>query len=178
MITSSTPHTTSFYFPFIPCFLRDQLILLLLTSCLSSFQLYSLVQTTLLLLTLASVILFLFLELSSDKVHMEEFLLPLEWVRTEVFVMCHGLAQARSDTIQDDIDEVMVSHLSIDSESINIIQLFLDSTCLFEITYLVKSPVWLIVVTIVHLNGVLDLFTSIELMLVRLPPFQRISLGV
>ena len=42
--------------------------------------------------------------------------------------MCHGLAEARGDPVQDDIDEVMVGHLGIDIESINIIQVFLNST--------------------------------------------------
>ena len=126
-------------------------------------------------LTLTSVILFLLLELSGDEVQMEEVLLPLGWVRTEVLVICHGLAEARGDIVQDDIDEMIVSHLGIDIKSIDIIQVFLDSTCLFEITYLVKSPVRLIVVAIVLPNGVLDFSSTIEPMLVRPPPFQRIS---
>ena len=91
--------------------------------------------------------------------------------------MYHGLAEARCDTVQEDNDEVKVSHLGIDIESIDIIQVFLDSTCLLEITYLVKSPVWLIVVTRVLPNGVLDLFPSIAPMHVRLPPFQGITFG-
>ena len=102
---------------------------------------------------------------------MEEFLFPLGWVGSEVFVVSHGLAEARGDTIQDDINEVMVGHLGIDIKSIDIIQVFLDSTCLFEITYLVKSPVWLIVVAIVFPNGRCDFSPSIKPMLVRLPPF-------
>ena len=69
----------------------------------------------------------------------------------------------------------MVGHLATDIESIDIVQVFLYSTCLFEITYLVKSPVWLIVVAIVFLNGSCDISPSIEPMLVRLPPFQCIS---
>ena len=89
--------------------------------------------------------------------------------------MCHGLVEARGDIVQDDIDEVMVSHLGMDIESIDIIHVFLHSTCLFEIAYLVKSPVWLIVVAIVFPNGRCDFPLCIELMLVRLPPFQRIS---
>ena len=91
--------------------------------------------------------------------------------------MCHGLAEARSDTIQDNIDEVMVSHLGIDIESIDIIQVFLDSTCLFEIADLVKSNIWLVAVTILLSNGLLNFFPSIELMLVGLPPFPHISFG-
>ena len=125
-------------------------------------------------LTLTSVILFLFLELGGDEVHVEEFLLPLGWVRTDVFVMCHGLAEAKDDTVQDDVDQVVVGHLSIDIKSIDIIQVFLDSTCLFEVTDFVKSPVWRIVVAIVFPNGGRDFSPSIEPMLVRLPPFQRI----
>ena len=69
----------------------------------------------------------------------------------------------------------MVSHLGIDVKSIDIIQVFLDSTCLLEIAYLIKSPVWLVVVAIVLPNGVLDFSSSIEPMLVRLRLFQRIS---
>ena len=89
--------------------------------------------------------------------------------------MCHDLAEARGDTVQDVVDETIVSHLSVDIESIDIVQLFLDSTCLFEITYLVKRPALFIVVTIVLPNGVLELFPNIESILVRLPPFQSIS---
>ena len=77
--------------------------------------------------------------------------------------------------VQYDIDEVMVCHLGVDINSIDIIQVFLDSTCFFEITYLVKSRVWLIMVAIVLPNGGRDFSPSIEPMLVRFPPFQRIS---
>ena len=175
MIDSSTLHVPSFLFSFIPNVLWEKHSLLLLSLCLSSSQLYCLVQTTLLPLTLTSVILFLLLELGSDEVHVEEFFLPLGWVRTEVVVMCHGLAEARGDTVQDDIDEVMVSYLGIDIESIDIIQVFLDSTCLLEITYLVKSPVWLVMVAIVFPNGGCDFFPSMEPMLSKFPPFQSIS---
>ena len=121
MIAPSTLHAPSFFFPFVPYFLGYKFTLLLLTSCFSSSQLYSLIQATLLPLTLTSVILFLLLELGGNEVHVEEFLLPLGWVRTEVFVMYHGLAEARGDTVQDDIDKVMVRHLGIDIESINIV---------------------------------------------------------
>ena len=90
--------------------------------------------------------------------------------------MYHGLAKARCDTVQDNMYEVMVSHLGIDIESIDIVQVFLHSTSLLEITDLVKIPVQLVMVAIVFLDGILNLFPSIEPMLVRLPPFQRISL--
>ena len=89
--------------------------------------------------------------------------------------MCYGLAEARGNTVQDDVDQVVVGHLSIDMKSINIIQVFLDSTCLFEVSYLVKSPVWLITVAIVFPNGGHDFSSSIEPMLVGLPPLQCIS---
>ena len=69
----------------------------------------------------------------------------------------------------------MVSHLSVDIKSINIVQIFLDSTCLLEITNLVNSPVWLIVVAIVLPDGVRDFSPSIEPMLVGFPLLQRIS---
>ena len=65
-------------------------------------------------------IFLLLLELGSDEVHFEDLLLPLGWVRAEVFLACHGLAQARGNNVQDDIDPVVVSHLCIDIDSINI----------------------------------------------------------
>ena len=78
----------------------------------------------LLSLILTSVILFLLLELSGDKVHVDVFFLPLGRVRTEVFVMCHGLAEARSDTVLEAADQVMVAHLSIDIKSIDSVYVF------------------------------------------------------
>ena len=99
MIASSTLHAPSLYFPFVPYFFRDKLTLLFLTSRFSSSQLYSLVQPTLLSLTLTSVILFLLLELGGNRVHMEEPLFPLRWVGAKVFVVSHGLAEARGDTV-------------------------------------------------------------------------------
>ena len=70
---------------------------------------------------------------------------------------------------------MVVGHLGIDIESIDIVQVFLHSSCLLEIADLVKSSVRLIMVTIVFPNGVCDFSPSVKPMLVRLPPFQRIS---
>ena len=123
-------------------------------------------------LSLASVILFLLLELDVDQVHLKEFLLSLGWVLMEVFLMCHSLAEARGDTVQDDIDEMMVTHLGIDIESIDIMQVFLDSTCLFEIVDHIKSTVWHVVITMALSNGLLVFFPIIEPMLVGFPLFQ------
>ena len=86
--------------------------------------------------------------------------------------MCHGLAEARSDTVQDDVNELVICHLGTHIESIDIIQVFLHSTCVLEITYVVKSPVWLIVVAIVFPNGVLDFFSGNIPVAVSFPPFQ------
>ena len=66
----------------------------------------------------------------------------------------------------------MVSHLAIDIESINIVDVFLDSTCLLEIIELIESPVQLIVVAIVLSNGILKFFTGIKPILIRFPQFQ------
>ena len=84
--------------------------------------------------------------------------------------MCHRLVEASSNTVQDDIDQVMVSHLGIDIKSINIIAVVLDSTCLFEITDLVKSPVCLVVIVIVFPYGLLDFFLSSISVPIRFPP--------
>ena len=70
---------------------------------------------------------------------------------------------------------MVVGHLRIDIESIDIVQVFLHRTCLLEITDLVKSPIQLVMVTIVFPNGGCDFSSSIALLLVRLPPLQRIS---
>ena len=83
--------------------------------------------------------------------------------------MSHSLAETRGDTVQDDVDKVMVSHLGMDIESIDIVHVFLHSTCLLEITDFVKSSVWLVMVTIAFLNGILNLFPTIEPMLVGFP---------
>ena len=85
--------------------------------------------------------------------------------------MRHGLAEARGNTIQDDVDQVMVSHLSIYIKSIDIVPVFLHSTCLFEIPDHVKSPIWLAVVIIVLPDDLLDLLLSSIPMPVSLPPF-------
>ena len=53
--------------------------------------------------------------------------------------MCHSLTEASGDTVQDDIDKVMVCHLDIDIESINILQKFLNRTYLPEISDFVKA---------------------------------------
>ena len=85
--------------------------------------------------------MFLLLELGSNIVYVEEFLLLVRWVRTKVFIVHHSLIQARGDAVQDNVDKVMICHLSIDIISIKIVQVFLESTCLLEITDLVESPV-------------------------------------
>ena len=53
--------------------------------------------------------------------------------------MCHGLAEVRVDTVQDNVYEIVVSHLGTVIESINVLQVLLDGTCLWEIPDLVKA---------------------------------------
>ena len=170
MIAPFTLLATFFHDSFVTYFLRNKLTFLLLALCLFSSQLYSIFQATLLPLTLTFVILFLLRELG-DEVHMEAFLLLLEWLRMKVFVVRHGLAESWVDSIQDEIDYIVVCYLSIDIKSINIFHVFLNTTCFFEITDLVKSPVWLRVVAIVLPNGVLDLFSGITPLPVSFLPF-------
>ena len=89
--------------------------------------------------------------------------------------MCHGLVVTRCNIVQDDVDQVMLSCLGTDIESIDIVQVFLDSTCLFDIPDHVKSSVWHVMHPIVLPNGILALFSSIKLMLIRFPLFLYIS---
>ena len=65
-------------------------------------------------LTLPLVIVLLLLELHSDEVYIDEFLFPLAWVRTEVFVLYHSLGKVRDDPVPDDVDKVMIHYLCID----------------------------------------------------------------
>ena len=87
--------------------------------------------------------------------------------------MCNGLAEARCDTVQDDVHEVMVTHLGIDIESIDIVLVFSDCACLSEIPEFIESPIWLVVVIMVLSYGVLYCFLSIIPSPVSLPPFQH-----
>ena len=151
-------------------------MLLLPTSWLSYSQLSSLYLSTLLSPTFALGIFFLLLEISSNRVHMWEFLLPLGWVGAEVFILRLGLAKARNDALWNDVDQVVVSYLAIEIKAIDIASVFLDSTCVLEIPDFVKSPLWLVVVTIIFLDSILDLFPSMKPMLVGFPAFLCISL--
>ena len=89
--------------------------------------------------------------------------------------MRQGLAVASGDTVEDDVDEVVVGHLGIDIESINIVQVIRHSSCLLKIADLLKSPVQLVVVTIVFPTSVCNFPLSVKSILVALPPLQRIS---
>ena len=53
--------------------------------------------------------------------------------------MTHDLEEAESDTVQENIDKVVVCDLGIDIESTNIIHTFWCSTCQSEVPDLVKS---------------------------------------
>ena len=65
---------------------------------------------------------------------------------------------------------MVVCHLGLDVVSINIVDVFLHSTCLLEITDLVKSLVWLAMVTMIFPNCFLNLCPSIVSMLITFPP--------
>ena len=99
VIASSTLHAPSLYLLFIPYFFWYKLALLLLTSCLSSTQLYLLFQATLLPLTLTFVIFYLLLQLGCDNVHGGQFLFLFGLVKTEVLARYHGLTRVRNGTI-------------------------------------------------------------------------------
>ena len=86
-------------------------------------------------------------------------------------MVCHGLAEARGDATQDDVDQLVVSHLSIAIESIEIVQVLLNNTYLVEITDVVKSPIRLVVVSIILPNGILHLLPGVRSLLVRIPLF-------
>lgn len=63
--------------------------------------------------------------------------------------------------MQDDVNMVGIRHFGIDIKSIDIVQVLLNRTYLLEITDIVKSSIWLIVVAIVFPNCLLDFFPSI-----------------
>ena len=64
------------------------------------------------------------------------------------------------------------SHFGLDSESIDIVLVFLNSTCLLEITDLVNSSLFLVVIAIIFPNCIVDLFISIKPMRNGFPLFQ------
>ena len=111
-------------------------------------------------LNLDYVVFFLLLELVGDEVSLQVILLPLGWVRRKVLIVCDGLAEACDDTFQGDIDQVIVLHLDIDIESIDIVKVSVNSIFLFEIPDLVKTPVWLVMVVIVFPYSLFDLFPA------------------
>ena len=90
----------------------------------------------------------------------------------KLFAIWPGLVRARGNTVQHHIDQVVVSYLSIDIKSIDIVQVFLYSTCLFEITDFVKTPVQLVMLAIVFSYNILHLVLSSIPMPISFAPFQ------
>ena len=84
--------------------------------------------------------------------------------------MCYSMAEAMGNTVQDDIDQVIVSHLGIDIKFIDIVEVFLDSPCLFEITELIKRPVLLLIITREFSHGILDLLPGSIPVPISFPP--------
>ena len=70
----------------------------------------------------------------------------------------------------------MVCYIAKNVESINIVQVCLNSTCLPKINDLIKSTVWLVVVPIVFFNTMLDLFPSVVSNLMSFPTLKYFSL--
>ena len=79
------------------------------------------------------------MEINRDEVRVKDLVLCLKQIGSEIIIVDHGLVQERVDTLQDDVVEVVVYHLGIDIESIDIVHLFLVSTCLFKNINVVKS---------------------------------------
>ena len=84
----------------------------------------------------------------------------------------------RRDTVQDDVDEMVVHHLDIDIASIDFMQAFLDSTWLFETSDLLQIIVRLIRVTIVLSDGVANLFPTSIPVSICFPQFQCLSISI
>ena len=81
--------------------------------------------------------------------------------------------EARDNTMQDNINEMVGYHLGIDIESIDIVQILLDNTCLPEITDLLEGPVQQIVVAIVLPNSILHFFIHVISVSISLPSHQH-----
>ena len=81
------------------------------------------------------------MQLSGDEIYIENFFLSFGSSIVKILLECHGLAEERRDSVQDNINELIVYHFGIHNEFINIVQVFLNSTYLFEIINLVKSPI-------------------------------------
>ena len=68
--------------------------------------------------------------------------------------MCYSLAEVRSNTVQDNIDEIPVGHLGITIESIDVILVCMHNTRSLDIANLLKSPLGFIVVSIKLCDGI------------------------
>ena len=73
---------------------------------------------------------------------------------------------------------MIVCHLGIDIESINIVQVFLDRTFVLKITNLVKHTVQLIVVAIVLPDDVLNFFLGSIPASISFPLFEYFTFDV
>ena len=74
--------------------------------------------------------------------------------------------------VLDNIYKIMVSNFEMNIQSVDIIQVILDGTCLLKIIDLIKSLLWLYVNVIIFCDRVPQLFPSIISVLVRRPLFQ------
>ena len=73
---------------------------------------------------------------------------------------------------------MVVSHIGMDIKSINIVQVFLDSTCFYGITDHVESPIWLVVVPIVPRDTAFNNFSGIVPVPVSFPLSQPFTFCV
>ena len=135
-------------------------------------------QPMLLSLILLFVSLFLCMVFSSIEIYIKDLLIVFGWVYLVVFIMYYRLLEPRSHPVQNDINNVVVCYFVMDIIYINIIEVFLDSACLLEITDLINSPVALVVVVVAYTNSVYDLFPYIDPMTAQFPPFQRICFPI
>jgi len=80
------------------------------------------------------------------------------------------------DSIENDIDDMMVSHVGIDIVPINVLDVLLDRTSHFEGYDLIVSLVCLVVIAIVNPKYLLNTFPCIMPLPVSLPPFESLAL--
>ena len=89
--------------------------------------------------------------------------------------MCHRYSKARGDTIEDNVDEVVVCHASIDIEGVDFGKVLLNCTSLSKGYNLIVGFVGLVVVTIIYLNSLLNILPIIMPVPISFPLFQCIS---
>ena len=81
------------------------------------------------------------LELGGDANRANELLSQFHRLFAEVFIVCHTVAKGVCEVIDDDIDPYLAPYFGIDVQSINLIEILLNSSRLPELVCVQVCPI-------------------------------------